>query len=141
MAPPSAERQKEEKEWLGKCRTISGQEKDLGLRLRGIRSLTAGLSLDWGRLPVPKSTWGGGEPALGAVVGQGRSPQLEKMVPSPEGCTIVQNLPASATLGTVAGPRAQSAGGQGRCLPGVLWEKTKPACVHHPGGLAARSVA
>ena len=50
--PPSAERQREEKEQLGKCRTISGQEKDLRLRLRGILSLTAGLSSDWGRLPV-----------------------------------------------------------------------------------------
>ena len=26
--PPSAERQKEKKEWLGKCRTASGQEKE-----------------------------------------------------------------------------------------------------------------
>ena len=138
MVPPSAERQREEKEWLGKCRTVSGQEKDLGLRLRRILSLTPGLSLDWGRLSVPKSTWGGREPGLGAVVGQGRSPQLEKVFPSPEGCTIVQNLPASATPGTVAGPRAQSAGGQGRCLLGVLWEKTKPACVRHPGGLRWR---
>ena len=40
-------------------------------------------------------TWGGGEPALGAVLGQRLSPQLEKVVPSLEGCEIVQNLPAS----------------------------------------------
>ena len=33
---PSAESQRGEKEQLGKCRTISGQEKDLGLRLRGL---------------------------------------------------------------------------------------------------------
>ena len=90
----------------------------------------------FGLEPAPYSrTWRGGEPVLGAVVGRGLSSQLEKVVPSLEGCTIVQNLPASATLGTVAGPRAQSAGGQGRCLLGVLWEKTKPACVRHPRGL------
>ena len=51
--PPSAERQREEKEWLGKCRTIAGQEKALRLRLRRMmQSLTAGLSPDWGQLPV-----------------------------------------------------------------------------------------
>ena len=33
-------------------------------------------------------TWGGGEPALHAVVGQRLSPQLEKVVPSLEGCVI-----------------------------------------------------
>ena len=42
-------------------------------------------------------TWGGGEPGLGVVVGQSLSPQLEKVVPSLEGCAIAQNLPASAT--------------------------------------------
>ena len=50
--PPSAERQREEKGGLGKCRTVSGQEKDLGMGLGGIRSLTAGLSSNWGLLPV-----------------------------------------------------------------------------------------
>ena len=49
---PSAERQREEKERLGECRTKFGQEKDLGLRLRGIQSLIAGLSSDWSQLPV-----------------------------------------------------------------------------------------
>ena len=53
VGPPSVERQREEKERLGKCRTASGQEKDLRLRLRGIRSLTVGLSLDGGWLLVP----------------------------------------------------------------------------------------
>ena len=38
------QRKRKEKKWLGKCRTISGQEKDLGLRIKGILSLTAGLS-------------------------------------------------------------------------------------------------
>ena len=33
-------------------RDLAGQEKDLGLRLRGILSLTVGLSSDWGQLPV-----------------------------------------------------------------------------------------
>ena len=33
---PFCERQREEKEWQGKCRTVSEQEKDLGMRLRGI---------------------------------------------------------------------------------------------------------
>ena len=33
------------------------------------------------------------------MVGQGLSPQLEKVDPSLEGCAIVQNLPASATPG------------------------------------------
>ena len=42
-------------------------------------------------------TWGGGEPGLGAVVGQKLSPQLAKVVPSLEGCMIAQNLPASTT--------------------------------------------
>ena len=93
--PPSAERQSEKKEWLGKCRTVSGQEKDLGLRLRGIQSLTTGLSLDWGWLPVHVP----GEPALRAVVGRRLSPQLKKIVPFLEGCEIAQNLPASATPG------------------------------------------
>ena len=40
--------------------------------------------------------WGGGKPGLGVVVGQRFSPQLEKVVPSLEGCGIVQNLPVSA---------------------------------------------
>ena len=40
----------------------------------------------------------------------GLSPQLEKVVPSLEGCAIAQNLPVSAIPGTVAGLRAQSAG-------------------------------
>ena len=40
-----------------------------------------------------------GARGLGAVVGQGLSPQLEKVVPSLEGYAIVQSLPASATLG------------------------------------------
>ena len=48
--------------------------------------------------PAPCSrTLGGGEPGLGAVAGQGFSPQLEKVVPSLEGCTIAQNLPAFTT--------------------------------------------
>ena len=50
--PPSADKQKEEKQRLGKCRTICGQEKDLRLRLRRIQSLTAVLSSDWSWLPV-----------------------------------------------------------------------------------------
>ena len=64
--------------------------------------------------PAPCShNWGEGKLALGAVVGQGLSLQLEKLVPSLEGCTIVQNLAASTArlpLRAVAGPRAQSAG-------------------------------
>ena len=36
---PFAERQREEKEWLGKHRTVSGQKINLGLGLRGIPSL------------------------------------------------------------------------------------------------------
>ena len=130
--PPSAERQSEKKEWLGKCRTVSGQEKDLGLRLRGIRSLTF-LGLE----PAPCShTWGGGEPGLGVVVGQSLSPQLEEVVPSMEGCMLIQNRPASTTPGLrdiVAGRKAQTAGGKRRRFPGVLWEKTKAACVRHLG--------
>ena len=50
--PPSVERQRKDKERLGKHRTVSGQEKDLGLRLRGIRTLTMGLSSDRGQLPA-----------------------------------------------------------------------------------------
>ena len=49
---PLLRRDKGKRKQLGKCRTISGQEKDLGLRLRGIQSLTAGLSSDWSPLPV-----------------------------------------------------------------------------------------
>ena len=44
-------------------------------------------------------TWGGGEPGLGAVLIQGISPQLEKVVFSLEGCAIVHSLPVSATPG------------------------------------------
>ena len=47
---PFAERGREEKEWLWKCRTVSGQEINLGAGLRGIPSLTVGLSSDWGQL-------------------------------------------------------------------------------------------
>ena len=97
----------------------------------------AGVYLDSSRLPVP-GTWGGGELGLGVVVGQRLSLQLEKVVPSLEGCTTVQNLPP---LGAVAGRRAWSAGGKSHCFPGVLWEKTKAACVRHPGGLAVRAAA
>ena len=35
--------------------------------------------------------------ALGAVVGQGLIPQLDKVIPSLEGGAIARNLPASAT--------------------------------------------
>ena len=50
--PPSVERQREEKEQLGKCRTMSGEEKNLSLGLKGILSLAVGLSSAWGWLPV-----------------------------------------------------------------------------------------
>nr|XP_060515629.1 probable methyltransferase-like protein 25 [Panthera onca] len=131
-APPPAERQREEKEWLRKCGTISGQEKDLGLRLRGIRSLTF---LGLGPAPCSR-TWGGGEPGLGAVVGQSLTPQLEEVVPIMEGCMLIQNRPASTTPGlrdVVAARKAQTAGGKRCRFPGVLWEKTKAACVRHLG--------
>ena len=48
---PSVERQREEKERLGKHRMVSGQDKNQGLRQRKIQSLTEGLSLDGGWLP------------------------------------------------------------------------------------------
>ena len=59
---------------------------------------------NWGAFfglgPAPcLCTWGGGEPALSAVVGQRLSLQLEKVVSSLEGCVTVQNLPASTTPG------------------------------------------
>ena len=84
------------REWLGKCRAISGQEKDLGLITERDQISNCGAFF---RLePAPCScTLGGGEPGLGAVAGQGFSPQLEKVVPSLEGCTIAQNLPAFTT--------------------------------------------
>ena len=59
------------------------KRKNLGLGWRGIPSLTVGLSLDWGWLPCSR-TWGGGDPHLCLVVGQGHSPQLEKLSPSPK---------------------------------------------------------
>ena len=39
----------------------------------------------------------------------------------------------------MAGPRTKSAGGKQGCFPGVLWEKTKAACVLHPRGSQHRS--
>ena len=42
----SLERQREEKEWLEKHRTVSGQEKNLGRGWRKIQSLTMGFALD-----------------------------------------------------------------------------------------------
>ena len=48
---PFEKRQREEKEQLGKCRSVSEQEINLRLGLRRIPSLTARLSLDWGQLP------------------------------------------------------------------------------------------
>ena len=84
----------------------------------------------FGLEPAPcLCTRGGGEAALGTVVGQGLSPQLEKVVPSLEGCVIVQNLSVSSTLGSSGWAKGQSAVGKGGHLHGVLWEKTKPACV------------
>ena len=53
---PSGERQKEEKERLGKQKTVSEQERKLGPRWRKIQSLTAGLSLDWGGLAACSQT-------------------------------------------------------------------------------------
>ena len=56
----------------------------------------------FGLEPAPcLRTWGGREPGLGTGVGQGLSPQVEKVVPSLEGCTIVQKLPVFTM------PRAQ----------------------------------
>ena len=43
---PLVERQREEKERLGKCKTVSGQEKHHGLGKRKIQTLTARLSPD-----------------------------------------------------------------------------------------------
>ena len=80
-------------------------------------------------------TWGGGEPALGVVVGQGLSLQLEKVVPSLEACTIVQNLPASATPGALAGLRTKSAGGKGGRFPRVLWKRQRLPASATPGAL------
>ena len=51
------------------------------------------------RLAPCSRTWGGREPALGAVLGQRLSLQLEKVVPSLEGWVTVQSLPASTTPG------------------------------------------
>ena len=117
------ERQREEKERLGKCMAISGQEKDLGMRLREIRSLTAGLSSAWGQLPVRTP---------GAWVQwyvRGSVSSCRKWFPP---WRVVQQYkacpcPCLPPTGSVAGPRAQSAGGKGSHFPGVLWEKTKPA--------------
>ena len=63
---PSVERQREEKERLGKHRTVTGQEKNHRPGRRKIQSLTEGLSPDWGQMPR-SHTWGGGDPALGSV--------------------------------------------------------------------------
>ena len=65
---------------------------------------------NWGAFfrpePAPCSRpWGGGELGLGAVVGQGLRPQLEKAVPSLEGCAIAQNylrLPPWGLAGAAA---------------------------------------
>ena len=69
----------------------------------------------------------------GCGVGQRLSPQLEKAVPSLEGCVIAQNLPASAT------PR-HSGWAEGalcrRIRPLFPWNavgRIKPACVHPLG--------
>ena len=96
--PPSAERQREEKEQLGKCRTVAGPEKDLRLRVRRIRSLIAGF-LRTGTGSLFTHLGRRGARGLGAMVGQGLNPQPEKVVPFLEGCATAQNLPASATPG------------------------------------------
>ena len=61
----SAERQKEEKERLGKYRTVSGQEKNLRPGRRKIKSLTVGLAPDWGWLAgMAHLRRGGASPGL-----------------------------------------------------------------------------
>ena len=67
---PSAETQREEKQRLGKHRTVSGQEKNHGLGWRKIQSLTEGLSHNWGQLSG-SHTWGGRDPAPGSVARSG----------------------------------------------------------------------
>ena len=139
--PPSAERQRAKKERLGKCRTIAGQEKDLRLRLRGIRSLTAGLSSDWSQLPV-RAPGGGEETALGAVVGQGLSPQLEKVIPSLEGCAIAWNLPASATPGRSGQAKGSVCKRKSLPFPWSTMGKDKASLHSPPRGLeVARAAA
>ena len=107
---PFCRETREEKERLGKCRTVSGQEKDLGLRLRGIRSLTAGLSSDWSWAPC-SHTWGGGEPGCGgrsgaqSTVGESGSLQGGLRDSTKPACICHPQ-------GSVAGPRVQSAGGK-----------------------------
>ena len=73
-------RETKERERLGKCRTVSGQEKNLGLGR--IQSLTVGLSLDWGRLPC-SLTWGVGKPPLGSVARSGAQPTVGESDPLP----------------------------------------------------------
>ena len=93
--PPSAERQREEKEQLGKCRNIARLEKDLGLRLRGIRSLTVGLSSGASSL-FPHLERRGASPGCG---GRSEAQSTAGESGSLESCVIVWNLPVSATSG------------------------------------------
>ena len=92
---PSAERQREEKEWLGKCRNVARLEKDLGLGLRGIRSLTVGLSSGASSL-FPHLGRRGASPGCGGrSEAQSTAGESGSLPPALEGCIIVQNLAGS----------------------------------------------
>ena len=117
---PSAERQREEKERLGKHRTVSGQEKNHGPGRRKIQSLNEGLSLRLGPGCPDGAPGKEGSQPLAWWLGQGCSPQLEKVIPSLVCCGIGQSLPTSTSWGLYIGRCAaalpQYRGAQSRSL-------------------------
>ena len=76
------------------------------------------------------------------MVGQGHNPQVEKAVPTLEGCTIVQSLLAPTTSGFSGWAEGVDHCRRKGSLPRVLWKKTKPACIClHPPPLGLGEVS
>ena len=77
---------------------------------------------------------------LGAVVGQGLSPHLEKVFPSLEGCAIVQNLSVSSIPRSSGWTKDEVCRRKTRLFPRSAVGKDKGCLCPPPQGLAARQL-
>ena len=130
---PLRQRDKGKRKQLGKCRTVSGQQKRsrTGNERDPISNCRAFFRL--GLAPC-LCTWEGGEPALGSVVVEQRhSRSGRKQSPPWRAARQYKACLCSPPPDSVARWRALSTVGESSPLPGVWWNRTKPACVRHPG--------